>query len=90
MGGKDWELAISRCKPSYIGWINNKILLYSTGDYNQYPVINHNGKEYEKRIYIYIYIYIYITESLCCTVEINTLSINYNSIKFFKNEKIIK
>ena len=34
----------------------------------QYPVINHNGKEYEKE-----YIYICITESLCCTAEINTL-----------------
>ena len=29
------------------------ILLYSIGKYTQYPVINHNGKEYEKE-YIYI------------------------------------
>ena len=27
---------------------NNKILLYSTGDYIQYSVVNHNGKDYEK------------------------------------------
>ena len=27
---------------------NNKVLLYSTGNYIQYPVINHNGKECEK------------------------------------------
>ena len=27
--------------------------VYSTGDYNQYPVINHNGNEYEKE-YIYV------------------------------------
>ena len=26
--------------------INNKDLLYSTGNYTQYPIINHNGKEY--------------------------------------------
>ena len=26
----------------------NKILLYSTGNYIQYPVIRHNGKEYKK------------------------------------------
>ena len=26
----------------YIGWINNKVLLYSTGNYVQYPVINLN------------------------------------------------
>ena len=38
-GGKDWECGISRCKLLYIGWINNKVLLYSTGDYIQYPVI---------------------------------------------------
>ena len=46
----------------------------------QYPVINHNGKEYEKE-YIYIYIYIYIKESLYCTQETNTtLQINYTLI----------
>ena len=32
----------------YIGRINNKVLLYSTGNYNQYSVVNHNRKEYEK------------------------------------------
>ena len=60
--GMDGEFGISRCKLLYIKWINNKVLLYSTEDYIQYPVINHNGKEYEKEcicIYIYIYIYIY-------------------------------
>ena len=51
-GGMDWEFGISRCKLLYIGWINKKVLLYSTGDDIQYPVINHNGKEYEKSIYI--------------------------------------
>ena len=30
----------------YIEWINNKVLLYSTGNYIQYPMINLNGKEY--------------------------------------------
>ena len=29
----------------YIRWINNKVLLYSTGNYIQYPVTNYNGKE---------------------------------------------
>ena len=38
--------------------INNKVLLYHTGNYIQYPVINHNRKEYEKEcIYMYIYVY---------------------------------
>ena len=52
-GGMDWEFGISRCKLLYIEWINNKVLLYSTGNYIQYPVINHNGKDYEKE-YIYV------------------------------------
>ena len=45
--GMDLELGISMCKLLCIGYIN-KILLYSTGNYIQHPVINHNGKEYEK------------------------------------------
>ena len=44
-GGIDWEFGISRCKLLYIEWINNKVLLYSPGNYLQYRVINHNGKE---------------------------------------------
>ena len=27
---------------------NHKVLLYNTGSYVQYPIINHNVKEYEK------------------------------------------
>ena len=45
-GGMEWEFGVSRCKLLYIEWINNKVLLYSTGNYIQYPVINHKGKEY--------------------------------------------
>ena len=48
-GGMEWE--VSRCKPLYIGWISNKVLLYSKGNYIQYPMINHNGKEYEEKEY---------------------------------------
>ena len=55
-GGKDWEFGISRCKLLYTGQINSKVPLCSTGNYIQYPVINHNGKEYEKE-YIYIHKY---------------------------------
>ena len=59
-GGKDWEFGISRCKLVYIGWIN-KVLLYSAGNYIQYPVTNHDGKEYEKEyIYVWVYMYIYV------------------------------
>ena len=31
----------------------NKVLLYSTESYTQYPVMNHNGGEYEKDIHGY-------------------------------------
>ena len=37
------ELGISRCKLLYIEWANSKILLYSTMNCIQYPVINHCG-----------------------------------------------
>ena len=45
-GGMEWEFRISRCKLLYIEWINNKVLLYSTGNCIQYPGINHDGKQY--------------------------------------------
>ena len=47
------EFGISRCKLLYIGWLINRVLLYSTGNYIQHPEINHNRQEYEKE-YIYI------------------------------------
>ena len=50
--------------------MTNKDLLYSTGNYTQYPVITYHGKEPKKRIHIHVYIC--ITESLCCTPETGT------------------
>ena len=47
--------------------MGNKVLLYSTRNYSQYPVINHNGKEYKKEC-----VYMFITESFCYIAEINT------------------
>ena len=46
--GMEEEVRVSRCKLAYIEWINNKVLLYSTENYIQYPVINHNGKKHRK------------------------------------------
>ena len=34
--GMVWDFGISTYKLSYIGWINNKVLLYITGSYVQY------------------------------------------------------
>ena len=53
--------------------INNKVLLYSRGNYIQYLVITHNGKESAKEY-----------ELFGCTSKINRiLQMNYTSI-FFK------
>ena len=60
--GSNWKFEISKCKLVYIGWINNKVLLYSTGNSIQHPVINHYGKEYETLydIYTFLSLSIYI------------------------------
>ena len=52
------EFGISRYTLPYIKQINNKGLLYSTGNYIQYLLITYNGKE---------------SESLCCIPETNTI-----------------
>jgi len=65
----DWEFGISRCKLLYVEWVNNKAVLYNTGNYIQYLIyliINHNRDGYKKRMYICM------TESFCYTVVINT------------------
>ena len=63
-GGMEGEVGISRCKLLCIGWIHNKVLLYSTENYIHYTTINHNGKEYLKKECM--------TKSPCCTAVINT------------------
>ena len=51
--------------------------LYSTGNYIQYPLINHNGKDYEK-------VYIYITKPLFYIAAIKLSIVNqlyFNKIR---------
>ena len=51
--GEGWTGSL---KLLHIEQINNKVLLYSTENYIQYPGINRNGKEYTKEcIYMYMY-----------------------------------
>ena len=45
-GRMNGEFQASRCQPLYTEWRSSKMLLYSTGNWIQYPVIKHNGKEY--------------------------------------------
>ena len=54
-----WEFGTGRCKLLYIEWINNKVLLYGTGNYIQYPVINQMEKNTKKNVCMYVYIDIY-------------------------------
>ena len=66
--GEGWSGRLGLVDVSfYIEKINNKVLLYSTGNYIQHPMINHNGKELKKKN-----VYMCITESLCCIAVINT------------------
>ena len=79
--GIHWEFAVDRCKLLSVGWITHQVLLQSTGNYIQYPVINHHGKEYGK-------ISMCVTESRGCTAEIKTaLSVNSTSTKDIKEKK---
>ena len=39
----------------YTEWIN-RVLLYSTGNCIQYPIINYSGKNMRKNIYVFVYI----------------------------------
>ena len=59
----------------HIEWMDNEVLLYSTGNYIQCPGINHNEKEYT-HTHTHTHTHIHIHESLCCITEI----IKYNSI----------
>ena len=53
-GEKIREFGISKGKLSYIERINNEALLYSTGNYIEYPVTNHGGEKWE-RMYICVW-----------------------------------
>ena len=64
--GRRWEFGVSGCKLLPVERINNKVLLQSTGDDIQCPEVGHNGNKRKKDVYMCV------TESLCCTAEINT------------------
>ena len=55
MEGWSGTLELADVSYYYMEWINNKVLLYSTENYIQYPMINHNGKEYLKKECTYTY-----------------------------------
>ena len=67
----------------YTEWINNKVLLYGTESYIQYPVIKHNGKIYKKNAYICI------TESLNmpANLEKSAVATGLEKVSFHSNPK---
>ena len=55
VGGRiKWKVGVSSCKLLYIEWVDNKVLLYRTENYIQYPVVNYNGKNIKQRMYVYV------------------------------------
>ena len=44
----DQEFGINKCKLLHLEWIENKVLLYSTGNYIQCPGVDDDGKEYNE------------------------------------------
>ena len=63
--GMDWEFGVNTGKLLHLAWIDNKVLLYSTGSDIQSSGIDHGGKYYFKNVCTCM------TESLC-TEEIGT------------------
>ena len=55
----------------YIRWINNKVLLPTTGNYIQYPVNKPNGKEHEKE-----YICVCVCVHVCVSEHMNHFDVH--------------
>ena len=53
VGEIDWEFEIDMYTLLYLKWINNKDLLYSTGNYAQYYVTTKMGKNLKNNRYMY-------------------------------------
>ena len=41
---RDWEFGVNRCKVLHLEWMGNEVLLYSTGNYIQSQVTEHDGR----------------------------------------------
>ena len=56
-GGMDWEFGVSRYRLLHIEWIDNKVLLYSTGNCAQYYVAAWMGGE-SRGEWIHVYVWL--------------------------------
>ena len=43
--GMDRETGVSRCKLLHLEWISKEVLLYSTGNYIQSLMMEHDGRQ---------------------------------------------
>ena len=69
-GVGEWRigsLGLADANYLYREWINSKVLPYSTRNYIQYPVINHNGKESEKEYMLLLLLSRFSRVWLCAT-----------------------
>jgi len=64
----DWQFGFSRYKLLHLEWISNEILLCSTRNPIQSPVMENDGELCEKKN-----VYIGISGSLCCAAEIDRI-----------------
>ena len=53
--GMDWDFRVSRCKLLHLEWVSNEILLYSTRNYTQSLVIEHDGGQSKKKHVFLLY-----------------------------------
>ena len=63
--GMEWKFGASRCKLLHLEWINNEVILYSTGTTPGPLEQNMMEDSYEKKN-----VYICMTGSLCHTAEV--------------------
>ena len=71
----------------YTEWINKKVSLYSTVNYLQYPVINHNGKEYEKVLFSRLQLFVTPWTAACQTSW--SFTISWSLLKLVSIESVM-
>ena len=90
----EWEVGINRCKLLYIQWINNAVLLSSTGSYTQ-CLGNHNGKEYKKNVHLYMCVcvelsHFVVQQKLAQDCKSTTLQLKKVNVKHKKKNLLFK
>ena len=61
--GKVREFGVGGCKLLHLGWISSRVLMDSTRNYIQYPVINHNGKQHKKERMYHVHNWVTLLDS---------------------------